>query len=307
MRAVRRTFACPICGRTDWCQVATDGKAAICRRVSSDKALPKGGWLHRLQGGATVPAAGSSTLSRPSCLSRHDWKILTRSCTTALSPDRLNFLSRTLGLSDQSLRRLEVGWYSRRKAFTFPMRDPKTMDVVGIRTRLMCPRPGEKNKKAIFGSQGGLFIPQGIQEGQRLYVVEGPTDCAALLDLGGAAAIGRESCNAGAQLVVDLIKAKGFAEIVIVSDRDEPKPRVKGRPELGSWCPGQQGAEALARIVRYQHPLVRVILPPPGIKDMREWKRAGASIEDVEREVLRTPSRKLIIKATLTAEGAGLV
>jgi len=307
---VRKSAPCKICGRPDWCQVSPDGLVAKCRRVESARPNKMGdAWFHHLNERACQAAAHAS--APPLCSSRHDWNLLARSCVTALSPDRLGFLARTLGLSCESLKRLDVGWYAKQRAFTFPMRNPVTLDVLGIRTRFMQAQPGHAAKASIRGGNGGLFIPRELRGGDRLFIVEGPTDAAALMDLGFNAVIGRESCNAGVHLVVALLKAQRFESVVIVSDRDTPKPRIKGRPELGTWCPGQEGAERLARIARYNHPIVRVILPPPGIKDARDWKRAGATAQDIEREVLKAPARKLVIQSTQDVspmlEGAGLV
>ena len=49
-------------------------------------------------------------------------------------------------------------------------------------------------------------------------------------------------------------------EVVIVGDSDEP---------------GRKGAEALARELALHCPAVRVVYPPDGIKDLREWKSRG--------------------------------
>lgn len=48
---------CPVCGRRDWCMIASDGEAVICARIKSDKpAGTKGaGWLHQLDGAPLSP------------------------------------------------------------------------------------------------------------------------------------------------------------------------------------------------------------------------------------------------------------
>jgi hypothetical protein len=48
MRRVTRAHPCPICGRADWCLLASDDAAAICARVTSARRAGAAGWLHCL-------------------------------------------------------------------------------------------------------------------------------------------------------------------------------------------------------------------------------------------------------------------
>lgn len=295
---VSRSKPCEICGRPDWCQISPDGGMALCHRVQSSKANKKGdGWFHKTSGAA--PTASKSLQPRPAPQpARNDLHILAKRFTTAMHAARLNLLASSLGLSAESLTRLEVGWCADepmlnsrgewirlRRCYSFPMRNAEGR-VTGLRMRSQ-----DGRKFAFTGGTGGLFIPRDLQ-GDRLFVAEGPTDTAAAIDL-GLNTIGRESCSAGVQLIIELIKRYRFPELVIFSQRDEAKPRNKQRPELGVWYPAQEGAERLAAIVRVYVPNVRVIMPPIGVKDIRIWKHQGATAADVQREVLKTPSRKL--------------
>lgn len=46
---------CPVCERPKWCSVSDDGAWAICMTVPTDRPTSDGkGWMHRLDGGATV-------------------------------------------------------------------------------------------------------------------------------------------------------------------------------------------------------------------------------------------------------------
>jgi len=47
-RRVSRQSPCSVCGRADWCTFTSDGTAACCMRVESQRPLKNGGWLHRL-------------------------------------------------------------------------------------------------------------------------------------------------------------------------------------------------------------------------------------------------------------------
>lgn len=116
--------------------------------------------------------------------------------------------------------------------------------------------------------------------GGRLLVCEGPTDTAALLDL-GLSAVGRPSCSGGVKLLVELVKQRRPAEVVIVADGD---------------APGQRGAGNQAAVLVAYCAAVRIIAPPVGIKDAREWKRRGATAADVAAVIDAAPIRRLTIE-----------
>ena len=74
---------------------------------------------------------------------------------------------------------------------------------------------------------------------------------------------GRSNCAGGTTYVVALARGRN---VVVVADRDEP---------------GQRGAAQLASVLRLYCPTVRVITPPDGHKDVRVWRRRGATASDV--------------------------
>jgi hypothetical protein len=149
--------------------------------------------------------------------------------------------------------------------------------AVGVRLRLP-----DGRKLSIRGGKEGLFLPTRLGSGGRLLIAEGPTDTAALLDL-GFAAVGRPSCSGGVGHVVDLVKRLGTAEAVVVADGDGP---------------GLFGAEKLAARLLAYAPGVRVIAPPRGIMDARAWKRAGARAADVTAAIEAAEPRRLAVTAT---------
>ena len=142
----------------------------------------------------------------------------------AVKPEALDRLAQSLGLSTDSLMRLGIGWSGKHRAWAFPMQDAGG-NVLGFRLRL----PGGK-KLSVRGGKEGLFVPEGIDAHGLLLIAEGPTDTAALLDL-GFNAVGRPSCTGGVKLLVDLVRKHRPSEVVIVADADTP---------------GQRGAESLA-------------------------------------------------------------
>jgi hypothetical protein len=177
-----------------------------------------------------------------------------------------------LGLSTRSLQALGIGWSG--WAWTFPMRDAGGA-ILGIRLR-----KEDGCKLAVRGGHDGLFLPAGWDagpEGGRLFVTEGPTDTAALLDLGVGAVVGRPSCTGGGRLVTEVAGQRRPREVVLVADND---------------LPGRQGAERLAGVLIAAGQIVRVIRPPAGVKDARAWLVAGGTRAEVEQAMAAVPSRR---------------
>ena len=283
-RRVNRANPCPICKRPDWCAVSADGTAALCQRVESAKRCGEGGWLHRLKDGprqerrcvrvVRLSAGGPA---------REDLARLARDFREAVDPGRLYQFAVSLGLSVTSLCQLGVGWSAEHRAWSFPMTDAGGA-VLGIRLR----RPNGF-KFAVKGGREGLFIPStGGDEISPLYICEGPTDAAALLDMGFRDVAGRPSCTGGIKLLVGLVRSRRAAEVVIVADADEP---------------GRRGADNLASVLVLYAPTVRVIAPPEGVKDAQDWLRAGGTREVVQRVMDAAPVRRLIVRAQARGRG----
>jgi len=198
----------------------------------------------------------------------------------AVTPEALDKLVVALGVSAESLTRLGVGWSAQHRAWAFPMSNA-VGNVLGIRLRL----PGG-NKISVKGGKEGLFLPEGLgtvvsvsqnQAPALLLIAEGPTDTAALLDL-GFSTVGRPSCTGGVKLLVELTQKHRPEGVVIVADGD---------------VPGRRGAETLAATLMAHCPMVRMIAPPAGVKDMREWRRGGATAADVQTAIDAAEVRKL--------------
>lgn len=179
----------------------------------------------------------------------------------------LEELSRDTGPSAESYERLRVGYLTGDLAeladlkdgsiaYSFPMRLPAG-PVCGIRVRSRSGR-----KWAVGGSRNALFIPDGVDiKRDRLVLCEGPTDTAALLDL-GVPAVGRPDAQGRLELCADLARHNDAGQTVVVADND---------------APGLEGALRCARAVRVQCPDVRVVQPPEAYKDVRQWVLAGAT------------------------------
>jgi len=198
-----------------------------------------------------------------------DFAKLTERYQVAASTDGVSRLADELGVSPQSLQRLRIGWDG--AAWTFPMQDAAGT-VTGIRRRFPNGR-----KLSVKGSCEGLFVPDGIGRSEQLMVCEGPTDTAAMLTL-GFNAVGRPSCRGGVPLLATFCKC---IAVVIVADRDQP---------------GKSGAEYLARRLLLVCPSVKVISPPHGVADARDWVRGGATHNDVSECVAAVSPWRLTIE-----------
>lgn len=283
-RRVRRGEVCPVCGKPDWCLIAgpeCSPTAAICARTESPKRIGRNGrfagWLHRLRND-DGPRQERRTIrfGEPTRqATRPDLAGLARRYADAIKPDDIKQFAAELGLTTDSLCRLQVGWAREYSSYSFPMSDAAGR-IVGIRLR----RP-RGSKWAVWGGHEGLFLPTGdAASSERLLITEGPTDCAALLDL-QFSAVGRPSCTGGVGLLVELVKIRRPAEVVIIADAD---------------APGQRGADSLAAVLLAYSTAVRIITPPAGVKDARAWKQAGATAADVLAAIAAAPIRTLTIR-----------
>ena len=258
---VNRSQPCVVCGKNDWCLIAEDESACICPRVEqgSKKYIEGSGFLHILR-------------ERP-----RDWKPVIRHIPKQTPKDmaplakryyklatgRLGALSSQLGVSIKSLERLRVGWtdlYS--GSWSFPMRDHK-YNIIGIRLRLE-----DGTKLSVRGGREGLFIPRMIgPSGSQIVICEGPSDTGALMDL-HFYAIGRPNCQGGTEQILSLMKKANPRLIVILADADGP---------------GRKGAKTLAR--KLDKYFVKVVEPPEGASDARDWKNQGATHSDIQEVI----------------------
>ena len=113
-----------------------------------------------------------------------DFAKLAADFRAAVRPEALDKLAVALGVSVESLRRLGVGWSAKHRAWAFPMSNAAG-DVLGIRLRL----PGGKKLsgkrrqgRAVHSRRCPLSDCPATTD--CLLIAEGPTDTAALLDLG---------------------------------------------------------------------------------------------------------------------------
>jgi len=256
---------CPICNGVDWCTFGQ--RAMLCQRVESDKPSTKGGWYHFY---------GDNQASRPLVLPKAKLAPAHIDAERIInklrdSTYRIDTFAQILGVSLESLERLNTAWDNSHKALAFPMSDGAGRHI-GIRLR-----NNDGFKWAITGSRQGIFLPQqSVTNGNArwiAYLPEGPTDTAAMLTM-GLFAIGRPSCNGGNEQIKEALKRLRIGRVVVVADNDGIK--------TGGRRPGLEGAIKLKKFLG----LPSVIwMPPSPIKDVREFLNKGGTAQMIEAEI----------------------
>lgn len=240
---VNKEAPCRVCKKPDWCTWTEDG-AACCMRVKSDRPMKNGGWLHKLKDEAPVYHAPVKAAAQPEL----DAQGLLSFWRKELKGTQLVGMAGKLGVDPISLYLLGIAWADVHQAWAFPMKDDAGK-TIGIRLR-----NDEGKKWAVRGSRQGLFIPEKLTPQSQLFIVEGPTDCAAALTL-GFYAVGRPSCLGCEEFCNQFIKRNKIRNVVIVADNDGP---------------GMRGAERLQQSLK-----VTSCLWIPPTKDLREYIQQG--------------------------------
>ena len=238
---------CPICDHDSWCGMNESG--IICMRVPSEVTTKNGGWLHKLgeEFPKYIPKPKEPEI-KLDCVSM--WKAWHKE--TSLQD--LRDYAQTIDVDPLSLAYLGCVKAPEHSAFACPMRNHKG-DIIGFRLRN---KYGDK--WSVKGSKQGLFYSRKVLTGT-VFIVEGPTDCAAALTI-GVSVIGRPSCLGCEEMIADMLKYFKIRQAVLVPDNDEP---------------GLRGADRLQPFLKINH--CKIILPT---KDMREFYQFGGNKETLE-------------------------
>ena len=269
MQRVNKNNPCPICGRPDGCLVEEDGSKAMCSRISegSKKLVGEpfaGGWLHIL---IDRPLHQRRRyVKKPPPGPAVNWEKLVAEYCVGIKETDVSATAKMFGVSMKALDELLIGWDPQKEVHTFPMLNGKGY-FIGIRLRAL-----DGKQWSVTGSKNGIFWPTCVapDADDLFFIGEGPTDCAALLDL-GFSPIGRASCGTGYQYIKEMIEHYN-RQVVIFSDKDEAKFTPDGR----KFFPGYDGGLKLARSIKPFVSSVRLIKPPEK-KDIRAWYQAGAT------------------------------
>lgn len=306
---------CPICGQSGgWC--TTDGVVVKCMRAKSNREVKQrdGGiaYIHPITAVTTKVELRGKLQKRPP-LTAPELRILIKKHQSALSDKRLEMSAKSLNLLPQSLLAYGAGWDVERGALSFPMYDGNldgrgNLVPCGIRLRST-----SGAKAAVPGSRNGIFVPNDFLESQRIaegiaggtaplviLTPEGPTDSCAAADK-GYRAIGRPGNVGGADAIVRLLNSTDPQEVVVVSDRDEPKLL---KPSNVPYWPGIEGALSLIKRLLSLNKTgmsIRFMMPPEGFKDLRAWLPTLTSGADLHVAVYQS---RVVTPAWLAAAEA---
>ena len=252
-KRVTRLSPCPICGKTDWCLITAARSAVICPRVEegSTRLIDGSGYLHMLR--YTSYTADDWIPEKERALPEHNevLAIRARQWLNEITNKEVTELSESLGVSDESVNLMNVGWNKGMNAWTFPMfrvgSEANKRRLLGIKIRTK-----QGKKFCVKGSKQGLFIPNNFPKSGVVYVCEGESDTASLLTC-GLRAVGRPTATGGVKLLGELLKNH---HVVVCMDRDGV---------------GRKGANSLADYLRCHSEDVRMLEPPDKYKDMRDW------------------------------------
>jgi len=196
--------------------------------------------------------------ARPVTTSRIQWQEVHDECRSALTDESLANAIKLLGVGIDTLDGLGIGWSRHWRKWTFPMRHALTERIIGIRTRTP-----DGRKFALTGSRQGYFITPKMKRERLVYIVEGPTDAAAMRSL-GLEVIGRASCLHQSNDLRERLRGR---RVIVVADNDEVG--MAGARKLQNYLEGFAAAWCVA--------------PPSEVKDAREWILRGAKRSDIEQ------------------------
>lgn len=270
---VTRQLPCPVCGHDGWCLVSRTGDAAVCCRVESPReASAFSGWyhdipVHKRHLPATIKQYARAAHAHP--LKDFEGELATyeRAFTAAARAHA----AETLGLDASVFDAYRIGYHAESDALALPAMQLDDPVICGIRFRSL--RPTGQKWWTAAGSTAGVLIPtRAPKDGEPLLLTEGPSDGLAATQV-GLHAIARWSCTLDRRHLdtVELyLRQLSCPEVMVVGDNDA----------AGT---GQRGADGAAAAIAKQVPdaCVMRIQPPDGIKDLREWVRAGATAGDI--------------------------
>lgn len=245
---------CPVCGKRDWCLLREDGRATICPRTESPWRAGEAGWWHPVEGVPPPPKPlPEQQLETP------NWPVLQRLFQERITPRQIYRLSQQLGVTVWSLRQLGIGWTG--DAYSFPIYDAGR-GIIGVQRRYL-----DGAKRTMRGSKiTGVHWPEDLEYGSDLYITEGASDLAAVLDC-RLCGLARLSCFCGTAVAVSVCCG---LRTCVISDRGNVFER--------------RGAAKLVEALRQVCPKVALYLP------------RGKDVREEVRKYGRTETRKRLLK-----------
>jgi hypothetical protein len=280
--SVTRADPCPECGKADRCKRSPDGDDGYCFRDNRKWNRTAGHGVPNGHGTGYVGQAHRkppATPAAPPAAPGPDWAAEAERLRGQLTPERLADLAAATGLPVAAWAGLSPGWATaddlrRLRAGgagwagdDYPTGAYAIVERSGNgRAVGLSLRAPDGRKGACGGAGRGLVFPPDLHHRpDPVLIVEGASDVAACVAM-NLAGVGRPSNTAGADDLVHLLDGRA---VLVVGEND-------GKP-TGAW-PGRDGAKSVAVKLagRWGEP-VRWTLPPPGVKDVREYARGRAA------------------------------
>ena len=283
---VTREEPCAVCGHPDWCARLT--KYHLCMRVESEKPTKKGGWLHAKDTALQdVPLPPPRRRVPDEELRDRFTPIVERAILAAR--ETLPELSEKLGVDTKALELLQVGYsyIGGNPAWIFPERNARGW-IIGLTRRLVAPRDG-RDKLCVKGGRRGLSYCDGWEKYPGpIWIVEGASDTAAGLSLGGCV-LGRPQAPGGVDILAELLSDYRDNKIIVLGENDQKDPEIvkKRNPKHPPSClgclqcfPGKAGAATVSKALSERlNKNIGWMLPPGNVKDLREWLQSTPSNE----------------------------
>jgi hypothetical protein len=205
-----------------------------------------GGYLHKVADNGVRRDAKVQKRYSNDCV---NWKSLCDLYQHKITPCGKIHLDNKLGLQqDTTLWQFNIGWDG--EAYTFPAFDGYG-NMNGIQRRWP-----NGTKMWVARSRNGIFIPKLRSVQGNVFVTEGVSDAAALVDC-RYRAIARASCSCGQTYIKEFIgNHKKIEQITVVADNDTV---------------GRNGAIELAHALCGSGPRIAVLEVPMKYKDVRQW------------------------------------
>ena len=191
-----------------------------------------------------------------------DWRRLTEDYFKRLGViDTIKLLD-LWSISSNSVWQFRGGWDG--EAYTFPMKSvvDSELCITGIQRAWL-----DGRKKAVHGSQLGLFIPSN-NNNHSLFIVEGISDAVSMHDL-GFGVIGKPCATYGDKIFKELLLESDTHSVIVIPDNDE------------AGCTSTQKlVEALSGVVNIS------VFEFEGAKDIRKYISIKGK-DVVKQELLR--------------------
>ena len=278
---------CPICGHNKWCLYDQITGTVLCGRESRGSLLNRDGrpirlgeygYLHArgvnsLYIGGPVPSTQHARRNKNRNVTPPETLRLIATMWATAAQDRLPEAAVELGLPVGSLAAFGLGYVG--GCWTWVERSA-TGEIVGIGTR----KQGSGSKSFRSGGRRGIILSTAhaadlgklrndIISRDFVLLCEGFTDTAAAHAM-GVPAVGRYSVSGGVEELAALLQALDLSDtvqVIVAGENDQ-------RPD-GTW-PGRDDAQAAAdKLSELLGRPVQLLMPPPGVKDLRQAWQAG--------------------------------